>query len=96
MEEQSEKIDRENRERVFGKTAINSYDIALRVIERGFIRGTLTIENVPRIAQVKRKEQWIERRERGGGRVGLIAGRDEDDGCIMFARVRLLHPQGMN
>lgn len=44
------------------QTTINSYDIVLRVIERGFIRGTLTIENVPRITRGGTKGgRWIKR-----------------------------------
>jgi len=52
------------------QTTINSYDIVLRVIERGFIRGTLTIENVPRITRGgtkggdgSKEEEWKEGRQ---------------------------------
>lgn len=48
------------------QTTINSYDIVLRVIERGFIRGTLTIENVPRITRGGTKGTMDQRRKKGG------------------------------
>lgn len=88
----------ENRERERSRlrqTTINSYDIVLRVIERSFIRGTLTIENVPRITRGGTKgRRWI----KGGGMEGL--GPENREGArgrwVHYIRVRLdlLHHQG--
>lgn len=61
---------------------INNHDIVLRVIERGFIHGALTIEN---------RAAWITR----GGTKGMTNHRGEGkdrrggeggDGCIIFTR----------
>lgn len=59
-------IEHRERERSWlRQTTINSYDIVLRVIERGFIRGTLTIENVPRITRGGTKGVMDQRRRNG-------------------------------
>lgn len=48
------------------RTTINSYDIALRIIERGFIHGTLTIEN--RAARITRSGTKGMTNQRGKGK----------------------------
>lgn len=63
-------IEHRERERPWlRQTTINSYDIVLRVIERGFICGILTIENVPRITRGGTKGM-IDQRRRNGGKNG--------------------------
>lgn len=64
------------------RTTINSYDIVLRVIERGFIHGALTIEN--RAARITRGGTKGMTNQRGKGKAGRRGG--EDDGCIIFTR----------
>lgn len=56
----------------------------LRVIERGFIRGTLTIENVPRITRGGTKGAIDQRKERNGREGRQIEEAREDDGCIIL------------
>jgi len=63
----------------------------LQVIERGFIRGTLTIENVPRITRGgTRKGRWIKGRMEGGtANRGGVRGR-----WVHYIRVHpLLHSE---
>lgn len=62
----------------------------LRVIERGFIRGTLTIENVPRITRGGTKGA-IDQRRRNGREGRQIEEAREDDGRALYCiRVRSL------
>jgi hypothetical protein len=75
------------------QTTINSYDIVLRVIERGFIRGTLTIENVPRITRGGTKGA-IDQRRRNEGRDGGANRGGARGRWLHYIRVRpLLHPE---
>lgn len=62
---------------------INNYDIVLRVIERGFIHGALTIEN--RAAWITRGGTKGMTNQRGKGKADRRGG-EGGDGCIIFTR----------
>lgn len=87
-------IEHKERERSrLRQTTINSYDIVLRVIERGFIRGTLTIENVPRITRGGTKRAMDQRRK-NGGRDGQIEKAHERTMGALYSRVFVVASRG--